>query len=134
VFRRGDKNGPIIAETDVCCSTPGATDIEFNEPRAIVHLQHDFHLTHPCATEFRFGGKTYHWLGHSELVEVETGKVIAQFRTSWHIMESIEHKLGTLTISDEGMSMTDVIVITALIVQERSEEGRLAVTPSFKSD
>ena len=63
------------------------------------------------------------------MVEVETGKVIAQFRTSWHIMESIEHKLGTLTVKGDGMSMTDIVVITALFVQERSEEGRLAVPP-----
>ena len=46
-------------------------------------------------------------------------------------MEATEHKLGRLIIKEEGMHMIDLIVITALIVQEHSEEGRLAVRRLF---
>jgi len=117
----------VIAESHVCFDTPGATEIQFTEPAATVRIEHFPHLLYPCKTEFIYDGKKFHWIGHSELVEEQTGDVLAQFHTSWHLMEGIEHKLGKLIIKHEGLAMTDLIVITALIVQERSEEGRLAV-------
>lgn len=42
-------------------------------------------------------------------------------------MDATEHRLGKLVIKPRGMSMIDLIMITALVVQERSDEGKLAV-------
>ena len=63
-------------------------------------------------------------------MEEKTGAVIAEFYPSWNEMDSTEHKIGKLHIKEQAKALMDHIVVTALIVQERSEEGREAVTPS----
>ena len=43
-------------------------------------------------------------------------------------MDESEHQIGKLVITKNGKTMEDVIVITALIVQERSEEAQQAAS------
>jgi len=83
-------------------------------------------------TRFYMDGKVYYWAGHTELVSVETGDLLAQFFPSWLVIDVNEHKLGKLVIKGKGKENMDVVVATALIVQERSDEGRQAVFPNLR--
>lgn len=74
---------------------------------------------------FEYNGKKYHWKGHTALIDDETGVLIAALNTRF--LESNPHKIGTLVVTLDGKSMMDIAVITCLVMQERSEEGRLAV-------
>jgi hypothetical protein len=58
---------------------------------------------------------------------VEDGTVIAHFYPTWHIVDQEEHKLGRLVIQEQGKDIVDFIVVTALIMIDRNEEGRQAV-------
>lgn len=53
--------------------------------------------------------------------------MLARFYRTSHEVDVNEHKLGKLVINDCGKELMDLAVITALVVQENSEEGRLAV-------
>lgn len=79
-------------------------------------------------SRFRVDGKEYYWNGHSELIKVEGGDLLAEFFPSWTIVDVQEHKLGKLTVRDEGKRLLDIVVVTALVVMERSDEARQAVT------
>lgn len=78
-------------------------------------------------SRFSVDGKGYYWNGHSELVKVEDGYLLAEFFPSWTIVDVKEHKLGKLTVRDEGKRLLDIAVVTALVVMERSDEARQAV-------
>jgi hypothetical protein len=114
-----------------CLLTPGATDIHFNEPRSTFQLTHIHSCHYLSKTKFSIDGNHYHWAGHGELVEEKTGDVIAQFYPSWNVMDSDEHKIGKMIVKEKGQALLDAVVTTALIVQERSEEGRQAVAFLF---
>lgn len=123
-IHRGDKSGPIIAEVNTCLVTPGGTDVHLADPLRTVEL---LHLPHGDTSQTRFSidDKRYHWKGHSELLDDDTEVKMAQFYPSWHVIEVKEHKIGTLFIY--GDTPRDLSVITALVVQERSDEARQAV-------
>ena len=121
------KKAPIIAEVSACLVTPGITDVNFSDPLYTVELEHLHHEDIHSMTRFTVDGKVYYWNGHAELVKVETGDVIALFYPSWLVIDVQEHKLGKLVIKEESKDLMDVAVITALVVQERSDEGRQAV-------
>lgn len=73
-------------------------------------------------TKFTTEGHEYHWNGHEELVD-EKGNVLASL--SW--VTGAKEKIGKLVIKPGGQHeqhLTDLIVLTALIVQERSDEAR----------
>lgn len=127
-IHRGNKEGPIIAEVSACLVTPGITDVNISEPLYTVELDHIHHEVVPSMTRFTVDGKVYYWNGHVELVKVETGELLAQFYPSWRVIDVHEHKLGRLVIKEEAKNLTDIVVFTALVVLERSDEGREAVT------
>jgi len=105
------------------------TDVHFIDPLYTVELQHIEDDTHHSKTRFSPNGSVfYDWKGHSELIRVDNGEVVARFLPSWTVHDFEEHKIGTITVFDGSM---DVVIATALTVQERSEEGRKAVRPSF---
>ena len=85
-------------------------------------------------TRFTVNGKIYYWNGHTELVSVETGDIIAQFFPSWLVIDVQEHKLGKLVVKEGYKDLMDVAMITALVVQERSDEAREAVESLVPSD
>src|SRR5271170_3658391 len=75
----------------------------------------------------------YYWAGHTELVSFETGSLLARLFPSWLVVDVHEHKLGKSVIRGEGKENMDVVFAMALIVRERSEEGRQAVFPLIAS-
>jgi len=64
----------------------------------------------------------YHWNGHSELVSDANNETIATFKESW--LEGKCHRIGELDITKSEIQ--DIIVITALLVQERNDEHKLS--------
>lgn len=110
-----------------CFEKEGCTDIHFFEPDITFPIQHVHHKLPSLAstTSFSVNGKNYHWKGHNELVEDDTETVIAKFHPKW--LEGPGHKIGTLELSQKEIQ--DIIVVTAVVVQERSDEHKLSVLP-----
>lgn len=121
------QDSPIIATADKCLVIPGATDIHLTSPKLTLQLEHPHKRHSHCQSNFKFNGKGFAWDGHNELFERGTGKVLARFYPSWHIMDESEHQIGKLVIPEAVKSMEVLIVMTAFIVLERSEEGQEAV-------
>ena len=132
-IHRGDKTGPVIATTgDVNMAKEGVTEVRFaDESNSIVleHVHHKF-LHIYGKTMFTYNGKKYHWKGQTGLVDDDTDTLMALFHSSWFDLNW--NKVGRLEITSEGKKILDMAVITALIVQERSDEGKQAVrTPVY---
>jgi len=123
-IHRGDSNGPVIATAASFEGKDGITDIEMTELGATVPIRHKHHtlpMTHG-STYFRADGKQYRWKKHEQLVDEDTGTVLAVFypaRGSPH--------LGSLHITPAGEKLRDLAVITALVDQERSDEKKWKV-------
>jgi hypothetical protein len=66
-------------------------------------------------------------IGTSALVDDETKCLLATMHTRF--LETDTHKLGTLVITYDGMQTLDLAVVSALVLQERSEEGKWSVCP-----
>ena len=80
-------------------------------------------------TRIKVQNMMYHWRGHKEFLETESGRLLAEFHPSW--LEGRGHKIGRLMVTKEGRSLLDVLVLTALVVQERSEEQFRSVIAPF---
>lgn len=131
---RGDKTSPVIATTGGLCPTEkGVTEVfleEDSNPIVLEHIHHEtFHIH--GKTLFTYKGKKYHWKGHTGLVDDETDTLLAIFHSSWFDLNW--NKVGRLEITSEGKKLLNIAVITALIVQERSDEGKQAVCPPILS-
>jgi hypothetical protein len=128
---RGGKDGPVIATANQCLEKEGVTDIHFVDAKCTVCMEHAhshlpfFHGKH----SFTYKDTKYHWKGHTALIDDQSGVLLAALHTRY--LEPDPHKLGTIDITPDGRSLMDVVVITCLVMQERSEEGRLSV-PDIK--
>jgi hypothetical protein len=123
---KGSRTGPIIATATPCLTQDGQTDIHFVAPRESLTLQHKHSLLpfFHGKTLFEKEGKRFHWSGQTALVEEGNGTFLAGFHARF--FESKEHTLGSLVITREGGEFLDLVVITCLVMQERSDEGKLA--------
>ena len=68
-------------------------------------------------------------------MEEEHDVLCAIFTPSW--LEDKGHRIGQLVIKGDGKDLMDIIVFTALIVQERMDEYKASVNPhstQFKFD
>ena len=126
MIRRGAKAGTVIAHANSCFSTPGVTDVHLMNPLSTIELEHIVH-SDSSKTQFIARGKVYYWKGHTELFEEYPDAEIAKFYPSWSVIDVNEHKLGKLVIQASEENLIDLAVITALVVQERADEGRQAV-------
>jgi hypothetical protein len=128
----GNNGGPILAEGEVSKTIEGSTEIYFSATSTSIEIHHVHHklpFTH-CKTLFTYNGKQYHWKDHTEVIDDATGEVVGKFHATW--LEGSGHKIGTLEVKDTEMQ--DLVVVTAIVVQERSDERTLAVPfPSRKS-
>ena len=87
------------------------------------HVHHQFPNSIHGKTSFTYNGGEYTWKGHSEFVDKE-GNILAVFFASW--FEGTGHKIGRLEILEGGKAMVDVIVVSAMVVQERTDEHKQA--------
>ena len=118
-IHRGNKHGPTIARSTMCRTHPGATDI-CPAGRSQVAADHLHHDERTSKTHFIKNGRKYHWNGQTELVDDLTGTVVAELSYAG----DREHEKSTLVIHTPESGLTDPIVMTAMMVQERSDEGR----------
>jgi hypothetical protein len=107
----------------MCKSNPRATDLLLTQPRSVAPLEHLHHDDRARATHFVGNGQKYHWNANAELVEDATGTVLAELSSTKSMHQ---HKSGRLVIKSTGtlLNLTDPIVMTALMVQERADERR----------
>jgi hypothetical protein len=106
----------------MCRTKPGTTDILITGRRPRNPLDHIHHDDHNSQTHFIENGQKYRWNGQSELVEDATGNVLAQLSPA---KDTLQDKSGNLVIKSQGIyqNLTDHIVMTAFIVQERADEA-----------
>lgn len=123
---KGDETGPILATATICLVKDGQTDIHFLEPEETICLQHKHNLLpfFHGKTLFEKGGRKYHWSGHTALVDEASGAFLAGFHARF--LESQGHKLGTLVVTKEGREILDLVAVSCLVIQERSDEGTRA--------
>ena len=55
----------------------------------------------------------------------DTGEVLANFHSSR--IDTASNKIGRLEVTNAGEKLLSLVVITALIVQEKSDENKRAV-------
>jgi hypothetical protein len=118
-----------MATAETSKAVEGSTEIYFHDSGTSIEIHHS-HSRLPfshCKTLFMYNGKAYHWKDHKELVDDTTGEVVGKFHTTW--LEGTGHKIGTLEVKD--VQMQDLAVLTAIVVQERSDERTLAVQILF---
>ena len=128
-IRRGTAEGPIMATAETSKAVEGSTEIYFHDSGTTLEIHHS-HKTLPfthCKTLFTYNGRAYHWKDHKELVDDATGEVVGKFHATW--LEGSGHRIGTLEVKD--VQMQDLAVLTAIVVQERSDERNLAVNMSL---
>ena len=128
-IRRGGPDGPILATGEPCKTSEGSTEIFFHDSSTDIKIHHQYHylpFTHN-KTSFTYKDKQYHWKDHTELIDDASGEVVGKFHATW--LEGTGHKIGTLEVKDAAMQ--DVVVVTAIVVQERSDERTLAAAMSF---
>jgi len=116
-----------LAKVCACLLTPGATDLHFLKPLHTIELEHLESKEIPSMTRFEVDGDVYYWEGHSKMVSVRTGDVVAEFTPTWTILDMKEHKLGHLILNCEAGFLRDVALATALVTMERSDETKEAV-------
>jgi hypothetical protein len=95
------------------------------------HTHHHFPSLHGKST-FTYHNKKFHWQGHAELHSDAKDDLVARFEASW--FEGKGHRIGVLDVMEMGMGMLDLVVFSGLIVQERTEEHKLAVSSPLFSD
>ena len=119
---RGDINGPVVAFSQQCPSQPGSTDVVLTHPAEDFKVEHMHYDTATNLTEITGNGRKYSWK-KGELVD-EEGVLLAQL----HVIEredDNDQRLGTLAVKGRNVQgLTDAIVVSALLVQERSDENK----------
>ena len=121
---KGDYSGPVIATAIQSRDKGGVTKIKMTTSNQALHLKHGHNLL-SNNTLFEIAGKRVHWKGQSELVEDETGICLAVYKAKR--FESQNRKLGTLLVTAHGVQHVDIIVSSALVKQERTEEDEYEV-------
>jgi hypothetical protein len=118
-----------LATAETSKAIEGSTEIYFHDSGKSIEIHHShtrFPFAH-CKTLFTYNGKAYHWKDHKELVDDATGEVVGRFHAKW--LEGSGRHIGTLEVKD--VRMQDLVVLTAIVVQERSDERTLAVQIPF---
>jgi len=127
---KGDKSGPVIASATQFIGKDGSTEVKLiGAAQRSIELKH-VHGAFPFFhgnTFFKIGEKKVHWKGHSALVEDHTNVCLAVYKAKF--LETKDRKLGTLLITAPGVPYLDIIVVSALVEQERSDEAEAEVSP-----
>ena len=71
-------------------------------------------------TFFEIEGTKVHWKGQSALVEDDSGVCLAVYKAKR--FEAKDRRFGTLLITAHGAPLVDIIVSSALVEQERSDQ------------
>ena len=124
---KGGAGGPVIATAIHGRDKDAVTQIKLtggSEPNQTLHLKHVPGFFRG-KTSFEVGGKKVHWKGQSALVEDDTGVCLAVFKAKF--FEGKNRRLGTLVVTRHGAPFIDIIVSSALVEQERTDEAEYEV-------
>ena len=127
-FHRGEKTGPVIATADCCQEKQGSSKIEMVEPPTTVVLDHlpRRMLVLPPKTTFTFDGKKYYWKGYTDMFEEKTDKLLGQYLPASN--EGADPGTGHLVVAeDDNKQLSDLVVISAVVMQQRSDARKRAV-------
>ena len=128
-MHKGDRSGPVIATATQFIGKDGSTVVKLiGEPQSLIELKH-VHGVFPFFhgnTFFQIGETKVHWKGHSALVEDHTNICLAVYKAKF--LETNNRKLGTLLITTHGTPSLDIIVVSALVEQERTDEAEAQVS------
>lgn len=121
---RGDKYGPVIAESSQCATTPGA--IDFVPPRnarapSPTHIHHEERSLKTYFVDSK--QHRYHWNRWSELVEDDTDTVVAKLVRN----KRDSREIGKLVIKagrEFSQDFIDSTVMSALIIQQKGDEAK----------
>jgi hypothetical protein len=125
-IHKGDKSSPVIATATQNLDKDGITEIQLvdTEPSQSLQLKHVPGFFHG-KTFFEIAGKAVHWKGQSGLVEDDTVVCLALYKKKF--FERSNHKLGTLLVTAHGAENINIIVSSALVEQERTDEAEVEV-------
>lgn len=117
IIHRGGKDGPFIATGDPCPNEKYATDIHFTELKITVPFEHKESTKLYCSID-----RLRHWKGKKKENEDDS---VAEFHPSVFEGNREVIKVGGLNIGLQGIQ--DIVVVTALVAQEREEEKKSPV-------
>jgi hypothetical protein len=60
-------------------------------------------------------------------VEEPDNVILASFHPTWFEGTGLGHKIGRLEITKLGLEVLDVVVLTGVVVQERTDDHKYAV-------
>lgn len=88
----------------------------------LTHLARRFSFSSPKTT-FTVGGREYYWKGYNNLFQKRPNKLIAQYSA----VEGVDGKLGTIVFGKADKLLTEIIVVSSLVLQQRSSARKRAV-------
>ena len=118
----------MFATAEACEEKQGTSTIELTESNTKVILEHHPRRMAgilPPKTTFEADGKKYYWKGYTDLIHEGDNKLVAQY-TAIEI-ESPDNKTGDLVISEGQETIFGIIVISAIVQQQRSNARKRAV-------
>lgn len=116
IFRRGGKDGPIIARATPCANKKYALDLHLEDPKVTIPISHKHH--------FKSEGKWFCWKTRGP---TEEGEYHPNIFTGSDYEFAIQEPKATL------QQVQDLLVITAILIEEREEEKMGPVAPCLKS-
>ena len=126
-FHRRGEAGPIISTATYCEGQLGSSDIKLVQSSGTIRLEHIPRrlLFFSPKASFTFAGKKYSWKALHNLIEEGTNRLVAQYQPI-----GSNNRLGQLSMSDGDQNFTDMVVVTAFVLQ-RSTDARKRTVTSF---
>lgn len=130
---RGRNGGDVLAIANPYVTTvtnDRQTNIDFADSQFTIEITENppKGICRPIQnSRFSFNDSNYHWVNHKRLLEDQSNHTIARFHRAR--IEGRHHKVGHLDIFQNEMQ--DIIVVTALVVKERSNEHKSLVLESL---
>jgi hypothetical protein len=125
-FHRGQQTGPVIATAECCEEKQGSSKIQLVESSTTVSLEHiprRMVMLNP-KTSFVVDGNKYYWKGYTDLFDEKTDKLVAQYSPI-----EADNKTGELIVTEGSKkNLNDLVVISAFILQRRSDARKRAVS------
>lgn len=115
LIHRGGKDGPIIATADPCPAGRYQTDIHFLELNMEVPFEHKHNTTRYCSVK-----NVFHYKGKKDASTEDAGEVVAEYHPS--VFEGNREALKAGDLSLGIKEIQDIVVVTAMVAQEREEE------------
>ena len=123
-FHRKGESGPIIGTATYCEGELGSSNIKLVQSSATITLEHIPRrlLFFSPKASFTLDGKRYSWKGLHNLFEEKTSRLVAQYQPM-----GSNKRLGQLSVSDGDQDFTDMVVVTAFVLQRSTDAQKRAV-------